>query len=48
MKYIKYICLAVALLLCVNVNADKRKGKKAQKREIGMMMTKIGGEDDEQ
>ena len=31
MKYVKYIFLALALLLCVNVNADKRKSKKAQK-----------------
>ena len=31
MKYVKYIFLALALLLCVNVNADKRKSKKDQK-----------------
>ena len=31
MKYVKYIFLALALLLCVNANADKRKSKKAQK-----------------
>ena len=32
MKYLKYISLALALLLCVNINAQKRKSKKAEQK----------------
>lgn len=32
MKYLKYISLALALLLCVNMNAQKRKSKKAEQK----------------
>lgn len=41
MKYLKYISLALALLLCVNVNAQKRKIKKAEQASVQKVEEKV-------
>lgn len=41
MKYLKYISLVLALLLCVNVNAQKRKSKKAEQASVQKVEEKV-------